>query len=334
MGLGLLTSCGADGLAVGDVEASEVATPPEGVKTVSVTVPTGTLDVSVAVPAQEVGDLQAPDGGSLLWISTDFQDMAVRRDVWSFAAREGAAMPIGLRVSVEGTTYPVGVVRRGAAGTDGGEPVPRDLVVALGERLVTQDDVSVEVTYDGLAQTVHLGDGSRDPGPADALYADAPRPGDLPTVPCANGPVRHGDLTAPMTCRVGPAFTVPYLPALGWAEEGRAWTVVGLGVDLPRVELAAPGVAAGSYAVTGVESSPALSGQQPVEMLDETIDAQGARYAAQLVFASTPEVGGLLRIDLDYTLRLADSRGPGKNPPATTTLRRVTTVDLSSLGEP
>lgn len=331
--VGALTSCGGGSLDVGDVEASGVASSAGGGTTVAVTVPTGTLDLAVAGPADQVGDLRAPDGGSLIRISTEFRDADVRQDVWAFAARAGHAQPIDLTVTVGGASYPVGVVRRGAPGTEGGEPVPADLVVAVGEHLGDLDDVSVDVGYDGLTQTVHLDDGSRDPGPADALYEDATDPSDLPTASCAHGPVRDGGLTALVTCRVGPVRALPYLPGPGWAADGHAWTVIGLGIDLPRAQSApAAGTAAGTYAVSRVSDATTLSGEEPTDVLDETTGQQGARYAAQLVFDTTSGADGALRVALDYTLGLVDSRGRGSEPPARRDLRYATTVDLSTLG--
>ncbi|WP_341924886.1 hypothetical protein [Nocardioides psychrotolerans] len=56
----------------------------------------------------------------------------MRRDVWAFAARFGAAEPIELAVRVGDTAYPVGVVRRGNARKDAAvETVPDDVVLAV-----------------------------------------------------------------------------------------------------------------------------------------------------------------------------------------------------------
>jgi hypothetical protein len=99
------------------------------------------------------------------------------------------------------------------------------------------DDLEVEVTYEDQTQTVVMASGKVDPGRAAALYPDGPAsygasdPCDARRTPEA----RLIDAGAgSIYCRIGPLTRTPYLPELGWAEEGRVWSIVDVTVTAPR----------------------------------------------------------------------------------------------------
>lgn len=300
-------------ITVGDVEATNAASGPVDGHRVSVVVPTGRLDVVVAEPRAEVGDQEAADDGRLVRLTTTFRDAEVRGDVWAFAAREGMAEPVTLALEVDGDRYNVGVVRRGSDAD--ADLAPDDAVVAVPDD-TDADEIRLIVGYDGLEQSVSADDGSREPGVADALYEQAERG---PSTSCANGSFRPA-LPAEGRCRVGEARRVPYLPQLGWAEEGRSWLVVSLGTEVS-------GIRAGTarYVVDAVTDRTTYQGEPAAATIDERQDA--GTWSAQLVFAAAESADpSRIRIALDFRLRLVDGTPPAQGGPER--LRYVDDVTL------
>ena len=78
-------------------------------------------------------------------------------------------------------------------------------------------DVSFEVTYDGLTQTVSPTTGERDAGAAAPLY-------DEPTIgveaPCTSEGFATPQVQPDVSCVVNAPQRTPYLPGHGWAEDG------------------------------------------------------------------------------------------------------------------
>jgi hypothetical protein len=295
---GLAACSEGEEIAVGDVAATTAVSEPLDGRTLSVAVPTGELEVVLAGPTDEVGDQHAADDGRLLRLSTTFHDAAVRSDVWAFAGRDGEAEPVTLALDVDDERYDVGVVRRGAAG--GGDVAPRDAVLAVPEG-VDLDDVTVVVGYDGLDQAVSAADGTRQPGPADALYDEQQRGR---STDCAGGQF-DPRLDPQLRCRTGEARVLPYLPDLGWAEPGRAWLVVSLGTELGPVRAGGAG-----YAVADVRNETTYEGQPPVRIYDERTGA--GTYSAQLAFDVPADADGqgALQVRLEYRLALAAGDAP------------------------
>ncbi|MCW2791058.1 MAG: hypothetical protein JWO76_156 [Nocardioides sp.] len=327
VGLAGLTACGGtDALSVGDVEASgEPGSTAEG-SSVTVTVPTGSYDFVVADPSDEVGDLQAPVGGRLLRITSSFRDAEVRPDVWALAARAGAVQPVALTVRVGDDSYPVGNLRRGAdPGAEGTDILPADLVVAVDGDLSDLSDVTLEVGYDGLTQTVHPADGSRDPGPADALYDEGAEPSDLPTADCSGGHTSDPRLSLTMSCRAGTVRQLPYVPGLGWATDGHTWTVVSLSASLERARSGAT-----RYLASDVASDTTLEGTAPAKVLDEAIQLDGASYVGQLVFDTMTDAA-VAPLHVEITWALALQSGGSEGVPSARTITYTTDVDLARL---
>lgn len=292
-------------LAVGEVDATD-APAADGVDghRVSVTVPTGRLDIVVAEPREEIGDQRAADDGSLIRLTTSFRDAEVRTDVWAFAAREGNAEPVTLALEVGDERYDVGVVRRGA--DQDNELAPDDAVVAVPDG-VRLDDVRLLVGYDGLEQAASAADGTREPGPADALYDGAERG---PSANCARG--RFEPRVDPeFRCRVGEARLLPYLPGPGWAEEGRGWLVVSLGTELTEVR-----AGDARYEVGSVANRTTYQGESAAATFDERHDS--VTYSAQLAFdVANGEAADRqgLRVALDYRLSLTAGDPPAGGGP-------------------
>ncbi|CAN5528960.1 hypothetical protein BH11ACT8_BH11ACT8_21390 [soil metagenome] len=290
---GLLAGCGGgDPVAVGGVEAVVGGDAADGAP-VSVLVPLGTLDLVVGAPVDRIGDLQAPDGGSLLRISTSFHDAQVRHDVWRFAARAETMQPVDLQVDVGSTSYPVGTVRRASAGAD---VLPRDLVVGLAESPSEAADLTIGVAYDGLVQHVAL-DGTRTPGPADPLYVD-PDLAPSPTA-CADVALDHGVRGSAASCRIERADLLPYLPELGWAESGRTWVALSLVVALDPVELGT-GPQRTRYVLDSVADHSTLAGQPAAGRYDDS--TAGGGWHATLAFDAPLDDAGTVAGSADLVL--------------------------------
>ena len=301
---GVVACSGGTEVAVGDVKATDAASGPLDGHEVSVTVPTGRLDVLVAEPQDEIGDQHAADDGSLVRLTTTFHDTSVRQDVWAFAARRDLAEPVTLALQVGDDRYDVGVVRR--ALDDDVELAPGDAVVAVPEG-VELDDVHLLVGYDGLEQSVSAADGTREPGPADALYADAQRGG---SADCAGGRFQPS-VDPDLRCRVGEARLLPYVPGPGWAADGRSWLVVSIGTELSEVQ-----AGGATYVVDAVTDHSTYQGQPVAATFDENVDE--FVYSAQLVFdvdSSDAADRRELRVALDYRMRLADGDSPAGGGP-------------------
>lgn len=309
--LALVATTGACANAVGLDSGAVVATdgdaPAADGTVTSVTVPTGTFDLVVSRPVEKVGDQQAPGGGSLVRLTTLFHDADVRRDVWAYAGRDGASRSVDLTIEVDGTSYPVGLIRQGTHDPAPPEAAPSDVVVAVSEAPDQIDEIRLLVGYHDLVQSIDATTGERAPGPADALYDVPDDPPHGPLVACTQGAFA-GDVAAAMpVCRAGDARHLPYLPDLGWAEPGRSWLVVGVASRLAPLR-----VRGATYAADAVEQRSTISGAGPVAVLDETpVDPTGGS-SAQLVFDVADTTSSTaLRVILDHTLRLTDGNAAG-----------------------
>ena len=107
------------------------------------------------------------------------------------------------------------------------------MYVAVDQASDEVGDVSFEVTYDGLTQTVSPATGDRDAGAAAPLYEE-------PTIgieaPCTS----EGFATprcSPTSCVVNAPQRTPYLPGQGWAEEGRTFVLVTAFFTVDSVEV-------------------------------------------------------------------------------------------------
>ena len=95
-------------------------------------------------------------------------------------------------------------------------------------------DVSFEVTYDGLTQTVSPATGDRDAGVAAPLY-------DEPTIgveaPCTSEGFATPQVQPDVSCVVNAPQRTPYLPGHGWAEDGRTFVLVTAFFTVDSVEV-------------------------------------------------------------------------------------------------
>ncbi|KRF11318.1 hypothetical protein ASG90_16275 [Nocardioides sp. Soil797] len=166
-------------------------------------------------------DLRAPDGGSLVPIS------------WSFANANGNGFvdpePITLRLADKDESVELESVTANRT-----EPstlvTARNFVVAF-EKELDNDDLRLEVEYDGLTQVLDVGSGDIDAGRAQPLY-EAERflltGCEIPQDNCDWDPVgdRRGLRPLLGSLIVEPVPLSAWDRKLGWADDGTLWATV------------------------------------------------------------------------------------------------------------
>jgi hypothetical protein len=234
-----LTACGDQGSATsaGEVvvgHASDVVTGDSAF----VLLPTGRIDLTVGEPLDRLDDEQAgearppPEGGSFVpvtWEHDPFGEEGVPIGVVGAEPQEARVTLVadGTRADL-GSPYQV-VGEQGTTGTG-----VTTMYVAVDAAADDLGEVSFEVAYDGLIQTVTPATGEREAGAAAPLY-------DEPTVgveaPCPSEGFATRQVRPNLLCVVNPPQRTPYLPGHGWADEGRTWLLVSVEVAVDSVEV-------------------------------------------------------------------------------------------------
>ena len=235
-----LTACGDQGSATSAGEVV-VGHPSDDVTGDSafVLLPTGRIDLTVGEPTDElteeqVGDApsSAPDGGSFLpvsWAHDPFGESGVPIGVIGAEPQEAQVTLVAGETRADlGSPYRV-VGDTGTADTG-----VSTMYVAVDQAPDDVGDVSFEVTYDGLTQTVSPATGERDAGAAAPLY-------DEPTIgveaPCTSEGFATPQVQPDVSCVVNAPQRTPYLPGHGWAEEGRTFVLVSAFFTVDSVEV-------------------------------------------------------------------------------------------------
>ncbi|MCD4525395.1 hypothetical protein [Nocardioides sp. cx-173] len=182
------------------------------------------LDVEYDDPRWEDGqDLQAPDGGTLVPLGWRF-------DAPGGLLSDGDPAPIELRLVAGDRTVELDRVDLGH--DDVVSYDPRMLAVGVGGDLDVTD-LSLEVEYDGLTQTVDVSTGKVDAGVAQALYEQERSL----TAGCTEVEDRCALAAADPASSLRPSppnltasyvSLYPYDPVLGWADDGTLWAAVRL----------------------------------------------------------------------------------------------------------
>lgn len=183
-------------------------------------------DGLLAVPDGEVPgeleDVPAADGARVLSLAWSRQFLGYGSDVMSLmtgADNDDAGRDVTLVVLADGRRIEVPDV-----GLLDGIGDPDHVYVGLP---VDAEDVTLEVTYDEVAQTVDLDTGEVDPGRAAGLY-DVPLSGDRSIGDGAGDcpyPDREQGLDVMFACGVLDSWQVPYVDGVGWAGAGQTWLV-------------------------------------------------------------------------------------------------------------
>ena len=201
--------------------------------------PTGRIDLTVGDPTDElteeqVGDARrAPDGGSFLpvaWAHDPFGESGVPIGVIGAEPQEAQVTLVAGETRADlGSPYRV-VGDTGTADTG-----VSTMYVAVDQAPDDVGDVSFEVTYDGLTQTVSPCHGRPRRGRRGTAVrrADDRRRGAVHV----RG-VRDAARCSPTSpCVVNAPQRTPYLPGHGWAEEGRTFVLVSAFFTVDSVEV-------------------------------------------------------------------------------------------------
>lgn len=272
-----------DGTDAGDTLAARTPSVVEGTDTF-VQLPGGRLDLTIGAPVDhlDAGDLgegedaEAPDGGGFVGLSWQY-DGGAGVPTWHKAVLVGDDVAPEITLLAGGERYPLGSSEAGA---------PEAMFVAVEDA----DAISVEVAFDGVAQTVTAA-GDRDPGAAEPLYGAA---GTRPTLnDCAEQEFDSG-ATVELTCSAE-VTTLPYVADLGWAPDGRTWALVRLETSVSSVRAAGT-----TYDVTSTDDASTLDGANAALTLTGTVTDPGTGSDYR-VYPSTP--GAPLELDLRRTYR-------------------------------
>ena len=256
-----LTACGDQGSATsaGEVVVGHASDEVTG-DAAFVLLPTGRIDLVVGAPTEKLTDEQvedgrrAPDGGSFLpvsWAHDPFGEGGVPIGVIGAEPQEAQVTLVA-----GGTRADLGSPYRVVGETGTADSGVSTMYVAVDQSPDEVGDVSFEVTYDGLTQTVSTSSGERDAGVAAPLY-------DEPTIgveaPCTSEGFATPQVQPDVSCVVNAPQRTPYLPGHGWAEEGRTFVLVTAFFTVDSVE-----VQGSSHDVDEVTPRLTLDGADPL----------------------------------------------------------------------
>lgn len=192
-----------------------------------VVVPGARYDFVVASPAQRLDYTDSRRAE----ISQEAPDKSLFVAVgWSLSAAGGAGLVLQnrkedvspeLTLVADGTDYAIG-------------PLDGDIDGAYAVVPEGADDISLEIEYDGLTQTiedVYDPITNRAAGPP-LLYGDDP---DLDVLECPSAvpddSAKSAAYFTEVSCYARSAGPLPYFAELGWGQDGRAWLVVDIAVS-------------------------------------------------------------------------------------------------------
>lgn len=275
---------------VGDLERSE--------RTAVVT-PAGRLSVSFADPVTRLDEDQttdltarsAPDGGSFVPVVWSFVDDKIFGELTRlFGDRE----PLEVRLVAGRKKYPL-------TPPDSGPGNQAEYVAVEGNA----KDLSLEVTYDGLTQTLDVGTGKLDKGAAAGLY-------ELPKtkIKIKDCPTKEWFTTALIyqqyECQYTTAAPSPYV-ANKWAKKGHTWLSVRVATNLALYATGELDGALASYDVVGNKELSTINGAKPVDTLNEKVNEGAA--SGTLVFDITGQLPKTMQILREYQLNLNGAAG-------------------------
>jgi hypothetical protein len=276
----------------------------------TVQLPSGTLDVTVSKPLDEVdkdavgGQPTDVDGGRYVGISWDFDQRSGGSAAVVLPLAE-TVEPARIALVADGHRYPVADAYNVVLDGRGIQDVAaRDRYVAV---TGDPDELRLEVTYDGLTQQVEFPSGKVRATQATAL-ADIPQTRDVQRCRALGEPDLHGLTEIPFDCRANATARLPYVVGLGWAKPGREWAVVDVaaGIGPGQAEWKRPG-RRGSvrYVVFGRPKA--------------TFTVDGKPPARTILDRDQPD-------DFDYVLRLVAFDVPAGRP---ATLRVQQKIELA-----
>lgn len=268
---------------------------PSAEVTVTVSDPVRSLDTRVLEESGDHDLLTAPDDGALVPVSWRV------RGIGGVLGHQPDPNPIDLRLLAGDERIELDSVLLEDSSDLRSAVDPTSVAVALDED-VTADDLTVEITYDGLTQTIDVASGELDTGAARALYEDPVTyatgcdVGDRDTARQCTVSAPSGSPMRPDDASItaGHVRLTPYDPERGWAEEGKLWAVVGLRLsgtgDLES--------ASGAQRTVRRQNAPdvTLDGRSPVRTDD--LGRGGTSYGALAISGTA-----VFSVDADAELR-------------------------------
>ncbi|MDQ6522522.1 hypothetical protein RB608_02875 [Nocardioides sp. LHD-245] len=261
-----------------------------------VQLPIGTVRLASGAPLDEIaarrvgrdgdGSVRAAGDAAIVPVSWSFRPSLSYDDLLGYPAVFSLALVAG----GERTELGEQDVDLHETGESGVFPEGSLIAVVAGDG----DDLGIEVTYEDQTQTAVMASGKVDPGRAAALYPDGP---------VSYGPRERCDArrtpearsidagAGSIYCRIDPLTRTPYLPELGWAEEGRVWSTVGVVVTAPEQVRWIP--TGGSYRVERQPATVALEGDEAVRT-PKAPEGAATTWQGTWVFDSPAEPAALL----------------------------------------
>ena len=268
-------------------------------KRTAVVTPAGRLLVSFADPVTRLEEGQttdltarsAPEGGSFVPV------------VWSFVNDRifgGIAQLFGERRPLE-VDLVTGGKHYSLSPPDSGPGRTAEYVAVEGKA----KEVALEVTYDGLTQTLNAKNGRLDKGVAATLY-DLPKAKlkikDCPTKEWFDQPLIYQQYE----CSYTTAVPSPYV-ANKWAKKGHTWLAVTVATNLALYGVGEVDAAIASYNVVGNAELSNIDGKKPVGTLNEKV-VKGAA-SGTLVFDIQGALPQQMQILRAYRLNLNGAVG-------------------------
>lgn len=228
---------GGDSLDPGFVAEGTSGTAPE--HEVEVQLPIGTIRLGSGAPLDEIaarrvgrdgdGSVRAAGDAAIVPVAWSF------RPSLSYDDLLGYPVVFSLALSAGGERTELGEQDVDLHGAVDSGRLPEGSLIAV----VAGDggDLAVEVTYEDQTQTAAMATEDVAPGRAAALYPDGPvsyGPGERCDARTTDGARSLDAGHDSIYCRIEPLTRTPYLPDLGWAEEGRVWSTVDVLVTAPR----------------------------------------------------------------------------------------------------
>ena len=283
----------------------------------TVQLPTGSLDLVVSKPRDELTDREAeprsaPDGGSFVGLSWELRPLERTKSNPYLVRR----LPLAAEVTLvsEGRRYPIGKPYD-RANKVGDDTRSSSWWVAVGG---AGKDVKVEVAYGGETQVVDVAKSKIEPGRAAPLYD--PSPVAPVASPCRtarpSGPLARPEFES-FTCDVEVLGLEPYVDEVGWAKPGRTWAVLSVSSRLlgpivwhtPSERTEYEGVNVFVWAVS-------LEGRQASVIIDNSHGERG--HSSAVVAVDIPVEGSaVLELLAAYRSGKAATRRP---PDAPTTI--------------
>lgn len=237
----------------------------------------------------------APEGGSFVPVVWSFQD-----DIYGEIERlfgERRALEVELVAGGE---------RYSLSPPDPGSNKTAEYVAVEG----AADELTLEVTYDGLTQTVDAETGERESGVAEALYGLPETEIKIKKCPIKKWFTDPTILLA-YECQYTTAVPSPYV-ANTWVKEGHTWLSVTVATNLVRYAVGELNGSIASYEIDKNVDLSTIDGRKPVGTLRDK--ANGGVAVGTMVFNIKGELPDTLQVRRRYQLSLNGAVGEIKAP--------------------